>query len=313
MRRRRAPLIAPAIANPNIGFVCQLLQWGKRMGNLRRAAAATVAPAAEDDDGADGAAAAGRRDSAEGPAGHEAIRVFRMAPHSPHDPANIVPKLVQQSSVACPPPAAASASGEEQATAPGREPEEGVARVDMSVVDPRFAFVIQIREEEGAPPGDAGPAAAPEGRAPPRGSRAASGVRQFVWIGGACDGGIGRLAEAAARAFERYERCERHRTVAEGQEDEAFRVLLRWDAGAVRERAAYTEDAVLMRRAYANRTRRPPPRNVGELGGEVGGGAGAGEAGDADAAAPPGKIGSLTRTCSAPMATASTPPTPPPS
>ena len=294
-----------AIANPNIGFVCQLLQWGKRMSSIRRVTASLRLDT--DDEWVDRGDQRRRKDSTEGQegtSGYEVLRIFRMAPHSRHDPTSIVPKLVQQSS------AASSTSKEPPSEFPITSLEVG-ACIDMSVMDPRFSFIIQVGDEV-HPCGSI--RSVDESAARSRSVSCSSTIisaRQIVWIGSGCDERLRTSAVAAAKAFERYELYRGHRSVIQGVEDEDFLKLVRWDASMLRECLAYTEDIGIMKKTFTNRARRPVPRPLNALvmeGGREGAGAGSEmreveenqaedeESEEALDGAP------LTRTCSAPIA-----------
>ncbi|CAG9467856.1 unnamed protein product [Pedinophyceae sp. YPF-701] len=71
---------ARGIVNPNIGFICQLLQWHRRR-NL------PLVPV--------GSPCLGRPTSASSECSNPHARVFRLAPYSEHDPHNVVPKSAQ--------------------------------------------------------------------------------------------------------------------------------------------------------------------------------------------------------------------------
>ncbi|GJP59354.1 hypothetical protein CLOP_g11035 [Closterium sp. NIES-67] len=99
------------VASPNMGFACQLLQWQKRVLSppsptpaLPPAAAppALAAAAAADGGGIGGADSSGCNGEAAGRGARqmESVRMYRMAPHSPYDPLHLVPKMLNDVSVA---------------------------------------------------------------------------------------------------------------------------------------------------------------------------------------------------------------------
>ena len=249
-----------------------------------------------------------RKDSTEGQegtSGYEVLRIFRMAPHSRHDPTNIVPKLVQQSS------AASSTSKEPPSEFPITSLEVS-ACIDMSVMDPRFTFIIQVGDEVHACGSSTG--SVDESAARSRSVSCSSTIisaRQIVWIGSGCDERLRTSAVAAAKAFERYELYRGHRSVIQGEEDEDFLKLVRWDASMLKECPAYNEDISIMKKTFTNRTRRPVPRPLNALameGGREGAGAGS-EMRKVDESQAEDEEGEealdgapLTRTCSAPIA-----------
>lgn len=136
------------IANPNMGFTCQMLQWRKRVANeiasrvLGEGEATNVAASAESDPESD----------------PTRTRVYRLAPHSEHDPRYLVAKQVEigdEESMHRDASVRANEDGDQKRTALKMEkPKKSL----WTTLDARGAFVVADAKKQKA----------------------------FVWVGPAC-------------------------------------------------------------------------------------------------------------------------------
>lgn len=115
------------VVNPNIGFICQLLQWHKRRSLLSKEPQA----AQQAQQGSYVLAAAAGRESP------GSTRIYRLAPHSNNDPGYVVPK-------ACgvPPPEASAGLEPDRDSFP-LDPTPASRPHRLQCLDPRYSFVMQ--------------------------------------------------------------------------------------------------------------------------------------------------------------------------
>ena len=239
-----------SIANPNIGFVCQLLHWGKRLAGIANARSMAKAASSEQGD------LSAEATSSSSSNGYESLRVFRMAPQSKHDPSNIVAKLVHQPSSR----PSTSQSSKHAVPGPSSSSASPPPSFDPQVFDSRYAFIVQVNSGESGGGGGGGDAAA----------------AQFVWIGNRCEERLRRGANFAAASFRFYEWYCSHEIVKEGEEPSRLRSMMSGRQVGT-ENSAYDEDydilkayntAQLGTRRRSSR-RRPPADAVADGGCEM--------------------------------------------
>ena len=235
------------IANPNIGFVCQLLQWGKRMSNIsqsllskREHIASKFGSSTNHISENDPKTIPNARCNS-----YEALRIMRMAPHSRHDPSNIVAKIVLQKAIS-------TTSTDTE----GNSSDSRKLCFDSEILDSRFVFIIQVLDQSKYEQID-------EQRCLPQNVQRS---QNYVWVG-KCSNEISKTcALAAADAFVRYEHYDAHILVSDGLEPSHFLEMLvknerTVDTGT---NSAYDDDYHLMNQtsmsSVRNRTRRPSYR-----------------------------------------------------
>jgi hypothetical protein len=202
------------VAAPNIGFTCQLLQWGQRRRHAQEAAEAKA-----------GKAVAGE---SQPPPALQPVRLYRVAPHCAEAPLYLVAKAVAGlgsggngnggnglAAAASPPPASAAA-----ALGGGATPTTAQQQL-WRALDSRGAFVVVAPLQH---PAALVAAAAADAPAPAPGC--------WVWRGASCPRALAAAAARAAAQLSRYEGAPSPCVpVAQGREPPALLAALGFAAG----------------------------------------------------------------------------------
>jgi len=114
------------VANPNMGFTCQMLQWRKRV--LSEAGSCSSFGASTD------ASIGDVRDANAPKPKHPVVRLHRMAPHSEHDPRYLVAKTVWET---------AEKVAEDGEATDSSETNKSLA---LNLLDARGSFVLQTTD-----------------------------------------------------------------------------------------------------------------------------------------------------------------------